>query len=77
MDVPTVAVADAEGRAVRHGDGFDMQWPRELERILEFAVRWDGVEWRCGRGLAPRVQPAPGTAPAGRAERRRPLYNEP
>ena len=32
-DVPTVLVADADGRLVRRSDGFDADWPNVLERF--------------------------------------------
>ena len=34
-DVPTLLVADASGRLVRRVDGFDGEWPNELQRLLE------------------------------------------
>ena len=34
-DVPTLLVADATGRLVRRVDGFDAEWPSELERLLK------------------------------------------
>jgi peroxiredoxin len=34
-DVPTLLVADATGRLVRRVDGFDAEWPKELQRLLK------------------------------------------
>ena len=34
-DVPTVLVADANGRLVDRIDGFDAEWPNELQRLLK------------------------------------------
>ena len=34
MDVPTVLVADADGRLVRRVDGFDPEWPNALQSLL-------------------------------------------
>ena len=34
-DVPTLLVADASGRLVRRIDGFDAEWPNELQGLLK------------------------------------------
>ena len=33
MDMPTVLMADADGRLVRRVEGFDAEWPSELQRL--------------------------------------------
>jgi peroxiredoxin len=34
MDVPTVLLADGDGRLVRRVDGYDAEWPSELQRLV-------------------------------------------
>ena len=35
LDVPTLLVADASGRLVRRIDGYDAEWPNELQALVK------------------------------------------